>query len=176
MSALSKNRKFTLAAFLTAGVFWVIDSSIHYFIYKEPSFEIIPSEANELWMRVIIVGIVILIGGLTDKYRFKAQSVQKDYEKILGHKRRLEDIDSEISNLLTSQNMFRISSMEKSVVDEDMNTLYDKAIDEKLDETVTILDSVLVMENITNKKESTSASGRQQPLRPYTTDQGQVLQ
>ena len=153
MSALSKNRKFTLAAFLTAGVLWLIDSSIHYFIYKEPSFEIIPSEANELWMRVIIVGIIILIGRFIDKYKFEAQSVQNDYEKILGHKRRIEDIDSEIRKLLTSQNMFRMSSTEKSVVDEDMNTLYDKAIDEKLDETVTILDNVLEMENITNKKE-----------------------
>ena len=45
-----------------------------------------------------------------------------------------------------------MSSMGKVVVDEDLNTLYDKAIDEKLDEAVATLDSLLEMDDITNKK------------------------
>lgn len=152
MSTLFKNRKFTIAAFLAAGSLWLIGSSTHYFVHEEPQFEFIPSDANELWMRVIIIGIIILIGVFSDWATCRESSVQKDCEKIIWHKEKIDDIESEISNLQTSQNMFRMRSMEKAVVDEDFNTLYDKAVDEKLDEAVATLDSLLEMEDITNKK------------------------
>jgi signal transduction histidine kinase len=45
-------------AFATA--FWLFDSSLHHFVYKEPSFQLIPTEPNELWMRTMIV--VLLVG------------------------------------------------------------------------------------------------------------------
>lgn len=40
--------------------FWLSDSSLHYLVYGEPSFELIPTDPNELWMRTVIV--VLLVG------------------------------------------------------------------------------------------------------------------
>lgn len=42
--------------------FWLLDSCIHYFLYREPTFQIIPQDSNELWMRVLICLLIVSLG------------------------------------------------------------------------------------------------------------------
>ena len=43
-------------------VFWLLDSCIHYFLYREPVFQIIPQDLNELWMRVLVCLLIVSLG------------------------------------------------------------------------------------------------------------------
>lgn len=42
--------------------FWLVDSCIHYFLYREPTFQIIPQDLNELWMRILICLLIVSLG------------------------------------------------------------------------------------------------------------------
>ncbi|NIO43697.1 MAG: hypothetical protein GTO41_28195 [Burkholderiales bacterium] len=42
--------------------FWLLDSCIHYFLYREPTFQIIPQDLNELWMRALICLLIVSLG------------------------------------------------------------------------------------------------------------------
>ena len=57
-----KKKIFTVAATAIALLFWFFDASVHYFLYKEPQFEFIPDDINELWMRTAIVVLIVLFG------------------------------------------------------------------------------------------------------------------
>lgn len=64
-----KNNKIFLFSILLAVLFWLTESLLHAFLFdEEMHFELIPREANELWMRVVIFFLVILIGFLAGRY------------------------------------------------------------------------------------------------------------
>lgn len=49
-----------------AALFWLLDSFVHYFWYGELDFEIIPSDANDLWMRSSIFILLSSFGLFAD--------------------------------------------------------------------------------------------------------------
>jgi len=51
---------------IVAVTYWLSDSSIHYLIYDETGFEVIPSSFNELWMRAAIFILIISFGIYVD--------------------------------------------------------------------------------------------------------------
>ena len=42
-----------------SAAFWLFDSSLHYFVYKEIPFELIPTDRDELWMRTMISALLV---------------------------------------------------------------------------------------------------------------------
>jgi len=61
-----KNHHYLLLAILLAISFWLLDSVIHYFWYGELEFKIIPTDANDLWMRSAIFVMLASFGLFTD--------------------------------------------------------------------------------------------------------------
>lgn len=61
-----KKHKFSFIGLSIAALFWFIDSCIHYYLYGEPGFEIIPSDLNELWMRSAIIFLIVGFGIYVD--------------------------------------------------------------------------------------------------------------
>ena len=62
------NNLFFFSVFL-AVAFWIIESLLHAHIFeKDMHFEWIPQESNELWMRIVIFLLIILIGFLAGRY------------------------------------------------------------------------------------------------------------
>lgn len=57
-------RAVVLLSIILALAFWLVDSCIHYFLYREPTFQIIAQDVNELWMRSLIC-LLIVISGVT---------------------------------------------------------------------------------------------------------------
>lgn len=55
---------------------------IHRFAYMEQSFEIVPSNIDELWMRLLIIGLLIGMGLLADDRAAKILSTEREKRKI----------------------------------------------------------------------------------------------
>lgn len=64
---MTKNIRFTIMATLVSASYWFIESLIHQQIFKELPFELIPSDINELQMRVVIVTLILCFGLYADK-------------------------------------------------------------------------------------------------------------
>jgi hypothetical protein len=58
--------RYSALSLLIAIAFWFSDSFIHYFFYGESSYEIIPADFNELWMRTTICLLVVGFGVYVD--------------------------------------------------------------------------------------------------------------
>ena len=50
-----RERRFTIYGICLALLYWVAESVVHRYIYAEDFFELMPSDLNELWMRVLII-------------------------------------------------------------------------------------------------------------------------
>ena len=55
-------RIIALLSLLLVIVFWLGDSFIHFALYREPTFQIIPREIDELWMRSVICLLILSLG------------------------------------------------------------------------------------------------------------------
>ena len=58
---------FTLSI-VSAIFFWFVESTIHYFVFDHGNFEILPHDSNELWMRTLICGLMIVVGLLAERH------------------------------------------------------------------------------------------------------------
>jgi len=76
------DRKFTLLAVGLAILYWFAESVIHRFIYSERIFEVLPSEVNELWMRLLIVLLIVAFGGFADNRARKIQITQREKREV----------------------------------------------------------------------------------------------
>jgi len=134
-----KKKMFTVVAILLALVFWFFDASVHYFIYNEPQFELVPNDINELWMRAVIVSLIILFGVFSDHFTQKIMHRQKQLEvaHIFGsliHANR--DV---LDNLLKQMKLFRMEAQKSRDFDRDVIKYYDNAIEQASDLVVTLL-------------------------------------
>ena len=134
-----KKKMFTIAAVLVALIFWFFDASVHYFIYNEPQFELVPNDINELWMRAVIVSLIILFGVFSDHFTHKVMHRQKQLEvaHIFGsliHANR--DV---LDNLLKQMKLFRMEAQKSQDFDRDVIKYYDNAIEQASDLVVTLL-------------------------------------
>ena len=137
--AIMKKKMFTVVAILLALVFWFFDASVHYFIYNEPQFELVPNDINELWMRAVIVSLIILFGVFSDHFTQKIMHRQKQLEvaHIFGsliHANR--DV---LDNLLKQMKLFRMEAQKSQDFDRDVIKYYDNAIEQASDLVVTLL-------------------------------------
>ncbi|MBD3609737.1 MAG: hypothetical protein HUJ30_04240 [Gammaproteobacteria bacterium] len=76
-----KNTYLNAAIFISIA-FWFTESTLHYYIFDQQSgFEIIPSDSNELWMRIVICILLIIFGVFIErdvKNRIKSEKEKND--------------------------------------------------------------------------------------------------
>jgi len=125
-----KNRIFSIVALVLAVVFWFFDSSVHYFVFEEPQFELIPDEINELWMRSTIALLVILFGVFADYFSKKIARAQKQLEAMRIYDSMIYATHHILNNLLNQMQLFRIEALRSKDFDKDVIELYDRAIGE----------------------------------------------
>ena len=66
-------------ALAVAALYWMAESMVHRFVFDEETFEFVPTNFNELWMRVLIVVLMICFGVFGDAW--SRRLVAKEDEK-----------------------------------------------------------------------------------------------
>ena len=138
---------FSIVAFFIAFVFWFFDASIHYFVYREPQFELIPDDYNELWMRVVIVLLIILFGVFADYFSRKLLITQKQLEASRIYSSMINATHHILNNLLNQMQFFKLEAQKSKDFDQEALTLYDNAINEASE----LIERLSKVENITEE-------------------------
>ena len=74
--------KLTLFGIGLAILYWVVESAIHRFVYTEEFFEIVPSDANELWMRILIIILIIGFGAFADNRASQIRKAEQEKREV----------------------------------------------------------------------------------------------
>lgn len=138
---------FSIVAFFIAFVFWFFDATIHYFVYREPQFELIPDDLNELWMRTIIILLIILFGIFADYFSRKLLITQKQLEASRIYTSMIHATHHILNNLLNQMQYFKIEALKSKDFDQEVLKLYDNAIDEASE----LIERLSQVENITEE-------------------------
>ncbi len=77
-----KHRKITVCVVILSLIFWLADSAIHRFIYAEEAFELIPTDIDELWMRILIIVLLIIVGLVGDSRANKIDALEREKREI----------------------------------------------------------------------------------------------
>lgn len=74
-----KNNLFFIFSIVIAFLFWFVESLLHMAFFDHGAgFEIIPHDANELWMRIVIFTLIPLIGFLASRYVKLQSKIQEE--------------------------------------------------------------------------------------------------
>ena len=106
--------------------YWALDSIVHYFLYKELEFEIIPHDTNELWMRIVIFILLIFFGFFADHHTYKI--IKKEKEKQEVYKAMVNASQHILNNFLQSMTLIRDVADHSNDIDKKIIQLYDQTI------------------------------------------------
>ncbi|MBL1278578.1 MAG: hypothetical protein COB30_021090 [Ectothiorhodospiraceae bacterium] len=106
------------------------DSIIHYYLYGEKSFEIIPGDFNELWMRGVIVILLVSFGAYVEISTKKLIEKEKQLEASLIYHSIVRASHHILNNLLNQMQLFRMEALNSHSFDKEKIKLYDSAMDE----------------------------------------------
>ena len=157
-----ENKIFTAGAFLISLVFWFFDASMHYFVYNEAQFELIPKDFDELWMRLVIVILILILGVFADYCSNKITAKQKQLEAARIYNSMSYAGRHIINNLLNQMQLFKMEALKCNEFDANVIKMYDESINEASD----LIKRLSQVENITEdniwasvKPRSTRKSG-----------------
>lgn len=144
-----KKNIFTILSLFIAIAFWFIESTIHYFIYNESEFEIIPDNVNELWMRLVIIFLIILFGVFADSYRRKLVLKEKQLAAIDIYTSMLSATHHILNNLLNQTQLIKVEALKCKDFNKDIIEFYDMAFEDAM-ELIERLSSIedITIENI----------------------------
>ncbi len=142
-----KKRKYTIITFIIALLFWFTDASIHYFVYSEQQFELMPDDANELWMRTIIILLVIFFGIYADYSIKKLLIKEKQLEATRIYNSMIYASQHILNNLLNQMLLFKMEALKSKDFDKEIINIYDDTIDEARD----LLKRLSQVEHITDE-------------------------
>ena len=77
-----KRRQFFVIAIIVASLFWLLKSLIYRYFFAEAEFQLLPTDANEFWMRVTIFLLIISVGVLADSRAARIDAVEKEKREI----------------------------------------------------------------------------------------------
>ena len=74
--------KFTVLGLGLALIYWVAESIIHRFVYAEEFFEVVPSDVNEFWMRMLIIVLIVGFGIFADNRARKIKASEQEKHAV----------------------------------------------------------------------------------------------
>jgi hypothetical protein len=124
---------FTAAGFFIALTFWLVESSIHYFVYGEPVFEIVPTDVNELWMRIVMFPLIMLLGVFADYYSHRLVVREKELEAVKIYKSTVNASHHILNNLLNQMQLIRLEAMKSGDFNQEVIADFDRCSNEAID-------------------------------------------
>ncbi len=119
---------YTIKAIIISVILWLMESVAHRFIFSENVFEILPSETNELWMRIIIVFLVIIFGAYADKHTITL--LKKEQEKRIIFNATIGSTQHILNNLLNQMQLPIMLAEQSMPFDSEDMILYKQSIEE----------------------------------------------
>jgi hypothetical protein len=138
-----QKRRFTILGLALALFYWVAESLIHRFVYFDDAFEVIPSDANEIWMRLIIIVLILGFGIFADNRATKIR--QKEAEKREVFLATVRSSQHILNNLLNQMQLALLDSDGRPGLEAETRKLLDRSIKEGK-EQVECLSSVTDMD------------------------------
>ena len=124
---MSEN-KFIKLAIPLALLYWVLECIIHYFGYGELEFELIPSDFDEIWMRIVIVILLVSFGIYADKHT--KSILDKEKEKRIVFEATVRSTHHILNNILNEMQYYKIIADNNMAFDDETNKLYENTITE----------------------------------------------
>ena len=119
---------YTIKAIIISVILWLMESVAHRFIFSENVFEILPSETNELWMRIIIVFLVIIFGAYADKHT--STLLKKEQVKRIIFNATIGSTQHILNNLLNQMQLPIMLAEQSMPFDSEDMILYKQSIEE----------------------------------------------
>ena len=139
--------KYTIVAAVIALMFWFFDALVHYFVYGEARFELIPSDFNELWMRAVIVILLLIIGIYADVTTRNLIIREKELEAYRIYTSMVHASRHILNNLLNQMQIIKIEALKSKDFDRDIIKYYDDMFDEAQD----LIHKLSEIKNITDE-------------------------
>lgn len=139
-------RSSTIGGVTLAIGFWFLESLIHSFAFMEDEINFIPSDINELWMRLVICGLIILFGIYSDYQNRKL--LAKEQEKLSVFKATVRSSQQILNNHLNQMQLFMLKAKSAGLIDPELESLYN----ESLAESGELLKSLSMVDNPTEEK------------------------
>ena len=130
MRKVLKRNILTITALLVAVGFWFFDSLVHFFVYGERNFEVMPADFNDLWMRSAIVVLMLLFGVFADYFTNNIASRDKLLELTGVYNDLLHSNLDVLSNQLEQMKLFRMEARQSKDFDAEIIALFDNSIAE----------------------------------------------
>ncbi|MGB5964367.1 MAG: hypothetical protein WBF77_11295 [Sulfurimonadaceae bacterium] len=124
---------FTIIGLAVALIFWFFDSTVHYYVYGEPDFEIIPEDFNELWMRIVIILLLMSFGIFVDYFSKKLVIKEKELQSARIYNSMIYATHHILNNLLNQMQLVKMEAQKSKDFNQDMIKYYDNAIHEATD-------------------------------------------
>jgi len=115
-----KHNYFVISIVL-AVIFWFLDSSIHWLL-SDHAFELIPDEANELWMRVLIVTLLVSFGFYASDQTKRLLAKEEEKRRIF--KATVYSTQHILNNLLNQLILFKMEMDESDDFSEETKDLF----------------------------------------------------
>lgn len=121
-----KKINYTILSILLAAFLWVIDSTIHRLFFDDAEFEFLPTDINELGMRVAIIFLVVCFGLFADYQTKKILKLER--EKYIVYHATVSASQHILNNLLNHMQYFKIKIDESNSLDEETTTLFNESL------------------------------------------------
>lgn len=84
MLSYLQEHRFKFLTFCVAVGFWFLESLLHMHLFdKTGFFVLIPQQPNELWMRIVICLLIVVIGYVADRHIKTLHKIQKEKLRTL---------------------------------------------------------------------------------------------
>ena len=147
MSFIQARYSILIISIITAAVIWFGESLIHFtFLDPGQSFELFPTDFNELWMRAIICALIITFGIYTQKQTNKKLDVEA--EKLRTLKATMDTVHDRVGNSLAGIKLLIGGTHKNNTIDQET---HEKLII-LIDETFESLRDISNIEKINEKQ------------------------
>ena len=120
--------KFRLMGLGLALVYWFAESVIHLYVYREAFFEVLPSDQNEVAMRLLIVVLIVGFGVFADN---RARKIRKsEQEKHAVYVATVRSTQHILNNLMNQLQLAFLDLEKKHCLENETRRLLERSIRE----------------------------------------------
>jgi len=152
MDDTMKNHKFTIIITFVAAVYWAFESLIHHFIFLDSyRAAFLPTDGNELWMRLGIVVLIIVFGVYVDIQTGKLLAKEREKKEVFFAT--VSSTQHILNNLLNQMQIALFGSGGSASMDDETKKMFKQALVEGKNQvtrlsSVTEIDEATIRESI----------------------------